>query len=85
MACSGSTGVFSVRKVEIFEMPLHDTYIFFLQDTYSLFRDRLNYLTPCTQPLYIIIIIIIITTTGTITLCEPWPSSGFLNNLSFTM
>jgi hypothetical protein len=33
---------------------------------------------------YIIIIIIIITT-GTTALCEPWPSSGFLNNLIFTV
>jgi hypothetical protein len=31
----------------------------------------------------IIIIIIIIITTGTTALCEPWPSSGFLNNLMF--
>jgi hypothetical protein len=29
--------------------------------------------------------IIIIITTGTTALCEPWPSSGFLNNLIFTL
>jgi hypothetical protein len=33
----------------------------------------------------IIIIIIIIIITGTTALCEPWPSSGFLNNLIFTL
>jgi hypothetical protein len=31
----------------------------------------------------IIIIIIIIIITGTTALCEPWPSSGFMNNLIF--
>jgi hypothetical protein len=30
----------------------------------------------------IIIIIIVIIITGTTALCEPWPSSGFLNNSS---
>jgi hypothetical protein len=33
----------------------------------------------------IIIIIIITTTTGMTALCEPWPSSGFLKNLIFTV
>jgi hypothetical protein len=33
----------------------------------------------------VIVIIIIIITTGTTALCEPWPSSGFLNNLIFTV
>jgi hypothetical protein len=32
-----------------------------------------------------IIIIIIIIITGTTALCEPWSSSGFLNNLIFTV
>jgi hypothetical protein len=38
---------------------------------------------PYKQALSIIIIIIIIIT-GTTALCEPWPSSRFLNNLIFT-
>jgi hypothetical protein len=33
----------------------------------------------------VIIIIIIIIITGTTALYEPWPSSGFLNNLIFTV
>jgi hypothetical protein len=35
---------------------------------------------------YLVFIIIIITIiTGTTALCEPWPSSGFLNNLIYTV
>jgi hypothetical protein len=33
----------------------------------------------------IIIIIIIIIITGTTALCEPWPSSGYPNNLIVTV
>jgi hypothetical protein len=33
----------------------------------------------------IIIIIIIIIIAGTTTLCEPWPSSGLLKSLIFTV
>jgi hypothetical protein len=51
---------------------------------------------PCTAPAepiqsfphpiyFFFIILIIIIITGTTALCEPWPSSGFLNNLIFTV
>jgi hypothetical protein len=41
---------------------------------------------PIIQVFIIIVIIITTTTTNcTTALCEPWPSSGFLNNLIFTV
>jgi hypothetical protein len=53
--------------------------------TYSCLQSIVNSLVNISLLFIIIIIIIIIIITGTTALCEPWPSSGFLNSLIFTV
>jgi hypothetical protein len=57
-----------------------DKYLPFINTWGGTYR---KYITSNNNKLYFKNNIIIIIINGTIALCEPWPSSGFLNNLIF--